>query len=279
MLLLLAIAPVVVWLRPEHAAAVSASVAAAEEDAANLAQASNAILAQAMSSGALAHPTDTWSPARAILASVDALTGLALARDPSRSPQQTTAVMGPVPTTLAHPITPTPPHHRVLVSHTLRPFTRALPDAGSIGIGHNRTHGGATPASFQEPDGVLVDPVLQPVQHATIGMVALRSALQNLGQPYVWGGAGPSTFDCSGLVQWAYAHAGLWLTHYTGDQWNESRRIPARDILPGDLVLFGHTIHHVGMYLAAGWMLNAPYTGQYVNVVPVPGHVTGVVRP
>jgi cell wall-associated NlpC family hydrolase len=214
-----------------------------------------------------------------MLTSLDALTGLALSHDPQRVPQRTTGVMGPVPKTLAHPLKQTPPHRHVLVTHMLRPFTGSLPDAGSIGIGYNRTHDGATPASFQTPDGILVDPVLQPVKHVTVGMVALKTALEKLGQPYVWGGAGPSTFDCSGLVQWAYAHAGRWLTHYTGDEWNESRRIPAHDVLPGDLILFGHTLHHVGMYLAAGWMLNAPYTGQYVNVVPVPSHVAGVVRP
>jgi cell wall-associated NlpC family hydrolase len=279
LLLLLGLIPVVVWLRPVHASAVSPSVAAAELDASNLAQATNAIEAQALATGALSHPPQTWSPASAMLRSLDALTGLALRNDPNRVPQRTTGVMGPVPTTLAHPLKQPPPHRHVSATHLLRPFTHALPDVGSVGIGHDRTHDGAKPASFQDPDGILVDPVLQRVRHNTIGMVALRSALQNLGQPYVWGGAGPSTFDCSGLVQWAYAHAGVWLTHYTGDQWNEARRIPAHDILPGDLVLFGRTLHHVGIYLAAGWMLNAPYTGQYVNVVPVPGHVAGVVRP
>jgi cell wall-associated NlpC family hydrolase len=278
-LLLLAVAPLAIWLRPEHASASSPSRAAAELDAANLAQATNVIEAQALASGALRHRTHTWSPAKAMLMSLDALTGLALIHDPKRVPQRTTSVMGPVPKTLAHPLNPSPPHRHVLVTHMLRPFTHSLPDAGSIGIGYRSTHDGATPASFQTPDGILVDPVLQRVKHATVGMVALKTALEKLGQPYVWGGAGPSTFDCSGLVQWAYAHAGRWLTHYTGDQWNESRRIPAHDILPGDLILFGRTIHHVAMYLAAGWMLNAPYTGQYVNVVPVPGHVTGVVRP
>src|SRR6202042_780714 len=103
---------------------------------------------------------------------------------------------------------------------------------------------------------------------------ALREALSKLGQPYVWAAGGPNTFDCSGLMQWAYAHAGRWLTHFSGDQWNEGRLIPPRDILPGDLILFEYrhstTIHHVGMYLGAGWMVNAPFTGQYVDVVQVP---------
>jgi cell wall-associated NlpC family hydrolase len=116
-------------------------------------------------------------------------------------------------------------------------------------------------------------------------MVALRSALQKLGQPYVWAAAGPSTFDCSGLTLWAYAHAGIHLTHFTGSQYNEGRLLKPKQVLPGDLILFDHliggreVIHHVGMYLGAGWMVNAPYTGQYVNVVRVPGSIAGIVRP
>jgi cell wall-associated NlpC family hydrolase len=81
------------------------------------------------------------------------------------------------------------------------------------------------------------------------------------------------------LVQWAYAHAGLELAHHAAYQWNEGRLIPGKDILPGDLIMFGRPIVHVGMYVGAGWMVNAPYTGQYVNLMAVPNHVAGVVRP
>jgi cell wall-associated NlpC family hydrolase len=149
----------------------------------------------------------------------------------------------------------------------------------------HRLHGGAHPAAYQRPDGVYVDPTLPSLTAPTIGEMALRTALGKLGQPYVWAAAGPSTFDCSGLTQWAYAHAGVGLAHFTGDQWNEGEKIPGRDILPGDLILFeypvGHreVIHHVAMYLGADWMLNAPYTGQYVDVVPVPSGVAGIIRP
>jgi cell wall-associated NlpC family hydrolase len=165
----------------------------------------------------------------------------------------------------------------------LRRFSHARPDRGSGGFGLHRDHGGAHPASIQRVDGVYVDPKLPAPSHPTIGMVALHTALQKVGQPYVWAAAGPTTFDCSGLTQWAYARAGIWLTHFTGDQWNEGRLIHPRDILPGDLILFEYrhstTIHHVGMYLGAGWMVNAPFTGQYVDVVPVPSGVAGVIRP
>jgi cell wall-associated NlpC family hydrolase len=110
-------------------------------------------------------------------------------------------------------------------------------------------------------------------------MVAIRAALSRLGQPYVWAAAGPGTFDCSGLVRWAYGQAGLSLVHYTGTQWDQGRLVAPRDVLPGDLILFYRALSHVGIYLGAGWMLNAPYTGQYVSVMPVHGEVAGIVRP
>ena len=65
-----------------------------------------------------------------------------------------------------------------------------------------------------------------PVVGNTIGAQALRFALAKLGDEYVWGAAGPTTFDCSGLVMWAYEHVGISLAHFTGDQWNEGQHIP-----------------------------------------------------
>jgi cell wall-associated NlpC family hydrolase len=127
---------------------------------------------------------------------------------------------------------------------------------------------------------VYVDPTLPSLRGSpTVSEVALRAALRELGQPYVWGGAGPTTYDCSGLVMHSYARAGVRLVHYSGTQWNQGRLIPASDALPGDLVLFGDPIFHVAIYLGAGWMLNAPFTGHYVDVVPVWKHVAGIVRP
>jgi cell wall-associated NlpC family hydrolase len=188
--------------------------------------------------------------------------------------------MGAVPYNLAHQEHHHPFHRRVLGTRALRRFSHSTPVGGSDGIGAETRFRGARPAPFQRPDGVYVDPRLpRPVRHATVGEVALRTALKELGQPYVWGGAGPSTFDCSGLVMHAYGQAGVRLTHFSGDQWNEGRLLPPRDALPGDLILFGHPIFHVAIYLGAGWMLNAPFTGHYVDVVPVWRHVAGVVRP
>lgn len=103
----------------------------------------------------------------------------------------------------------------------------------------------------------------------SIGVQALRWALTRQGDPYVWGAAGPGQFDCSGLVMWAYAHVGISLEHYTGDQWNEGVHISRSQLEPGDLVFFFPDIGHVGMYVGNGLMIDAPTYGQPVQVQPV----------
>jgi peptidoglycan DL-endopeptidase CwlO len=103
----------------------------------------------------------------------------------------------------------------------------------------------------------------------SIGVQALRWALTRRGDPYVWGGAGPSDFDCSGLVIWAYAHVGISLPHFTGDQWNSGVHVSRSQLAPGDLVFFFPDISHVGLYVGDGYMLDAPQTGQDVQIQPI----------
>ena len=103
----------------------------------------------------------------------------------------------------------------------------------------------------------------------SIGVQALRAALTKVGDPYVWGAAGPSAFDCSGLVVWAYAQIGISLEHFTGDLWNEGEHISRSQLEPGDLVFFFPDIGHVGIYVGNGMMLDAPTFGQPVQVQAV----------
>jgi cell wall-associated NlpC family hydrolase len=133
-------------------------------------------------------------------------------------------------------------------------------------------------------DGVSVHPVLPapPKGHRDLrAQVAVEAALTQLGSPYVWNAAGPSTFDCSGLTVWAWGHAGIALEHYTGTQVTQGVRVDPGALLPGDLLLFGTNLHHVGMYLGAGYMINAPQTGDYVKVQRVAdmGDFAVAVRP
>jgi cell wall-associated NlpC family hydrolase len=113
----------------------------------------------------------------------------------------------------------------------------------------------------------------------TIGAQALRWALSKRGDPYVWGSAGPSSFDCSGLVLWAYAKVGISLPHFTGDQWNMGVHVGRNQLQPGDLVFFYQDIGHVGLYIGNGLMVDAPDFGEDVQVQPVMWNVyVGAVR-
>ncbi|MCT9929749.1 NlpC/P60 family protein [Planotetraspora sp. A-T 1434] len=95
---------------------------------------------------------------------------------------------------------------------------------------------------------------------------AARWALSQQMKPYVWGAAGPSTFDCSGLIMAAYQTVGISLPHYTGDQWTSGTHVSRDDLRPGDLVFFYSDLHHVGMYIGGGYMVHAPHTGDVVRI-------------
>jgi cell wall-associated NlpC family hydrolase len=97
---------------------------------------------------------------------------------------------------------------------------------------------------------------------------AVAEAYRQLGKPYEWGAAGPDTFDCSGLTMWAWAKAGVSLPHHSGSQYNQGTHVSQSELRPGDLVFFGSPIHHVGIYVGNGNMINAPETGDVVKVAP-----------
>jgi cell wall-associated NlpC family hydrolase len=103
----------------------------------------------------------------------------------------------------------------------------------------------------------------------TIGGQALQAALTRRGYPYVWGAAGPTQFDCSGLVVWAFAQEGIALPHYTGSLFNSGVHVPRSGLEPGDLVFFFGGISHVGIFVGDGLMVDAPSAGQDVKVEPI----------
>ena len=119
------------------------------------------------------------------------------------------------------------------------------------------------------------------------GNIAADFALSQMGKPYQWGAAGPSTYDCSGLAMVAWQHAGVAILHYTGDQWDEGVHVPMNALERGDLVFYATnnsdpaTIHHVGIYIGNGDMVDAPYTGVDVRIDSIyqPGVPIGAVRP
>lgn len=102
-----------------------------------------------------------------------------------------------------------------------------------------------------------------------LGVAALRAALTRQGAPYVWGATGPNTFDCSGLVQWAYRQIGVGMPRVAAAQQQVGEAISPDQAQPGDLIFFGNPAYHVGIYVGDGKFLEAPQSGDVVKVAPV----------
>jgi peptidoglycan DL-endopeptidase CwlO len=109
-----------------------------------------------------------------------------------------------------------------------------------------------------------------------LAVTAINAARTQLGKPYVYGGSGPDTWDCSGLTQWSFAQAGVLLPRTAADQYAAvPTKVQLGNLEPGDLLFWAtdtsnpSTIHHVAIYLGAGEMLAAPHTGDLVQIQPV----------
>jgi cell wall-associated NlpC family hydrolase len=129
-----------------------------------------------------------------------------------------------------------------------------------------------------------IKPVLQPLpivkfkpkpkrrtqQHRSFGSRLVGFAEHFVGTRYVWGGTSPSGFDCSGLVQFVYAHFGIPLPRTTYGQFGRGRRVSRWGLRPGDLVFFDG-VGHVGMYVGNGRFIHAPHTGTRVRIQMLSG--------
>ena len=105
-----------------------------------------------------------------------------------------------------------------------------------------------------------------PSARAATAVAAARAAL---GSPYIWGSNGPSGFDCSGLMQWSYAKAGVSLPRTSQAQRYAGHQVPLSQAQPGDLVTYRSDASHVGMYVGNGQVIHAPYPGAPVRYDPV----------
>jgi cell wall-associated NlpC family hydrolase len=98
---------------------------------------------------------------------------------------------------------------------------------------------------------------------------AVAKAKQQIGKPYEWGAAGPDSFDCSGLTMFSWKAGGRSLPHSSRSQWGATTRVAIDDLQPGDIVFYGSPIHHVGLYVGGGQMLEASETGTPVRYASI----------
>lgn len=117
-----------------------------------------------------------------------------------------------------------------------------------------------------------------PITSARQGSVVARVARHNIGRSYVYGAAGPATFDCSGLVVFAYRRAGrpLGRIRTTFQMWSSGHHIARSRLQPGDVVFIYSARHgHVGVYLGRGKFVHAPAPGRRVSISNLPGRGAG----
>ena len=108
-----------------------------------------------------------------------------------------------------------------------------------------------------------------PISGSGKGAKALAYAKAQLGEPYVRNGAGPSSWDCSGLTMMAWGSVGVSLPHSSGQQYNRGRPVARSDLQLGDLVFFYSDIHHVGLYAGNGQVIHAPRPGKSVEYIKI----------
>ncbi|MGY2872969.1 peptidoglycan DL-endopeptidase CwlO [Marmoricola sp. URHA0025 HA25] len=122
-------------------------------------------------------------------------------------------------------------------------------------------------------EGGWEDPGLPVPAGTSVGArAAIEFARSQLGEPYVWGAAGPDSWDCSGLTMVAWQKGGIALPHYSAAQYQQTKHIGAADLKAGDLVFWGtspNTIHHVALYIGNDQIIQAPHTGDVVKVSPL----------
>lgn len=104
----------------------------------------------------------------------------------------------------------------------------------------------------------------------------VQAALTQVGSPYVWGGAAPGGFDCSGLVMWAFQQAGISLPHSSQAQATGGQPVALSDLQPGDVITFYNDASHSGLYVGDGMVIHSSTYGQPVRVVPM--NVAGPVH-
>jgi cell wall-associated NlpC family hydrolase len=139
----------------------------------------------------------------------------------------------------------------------------AQEQASVAALGHgDRASRAERTAEVPAPTGPIV-------ANGQAAQIAVDTAMAQRGKPYVWAAGGPDSFDCSGLVQYAFAAAGISLPHSSRMQAGIGRSVSRDQLQPGDLVAFYSPISHIGIYIGGGQMVHAPSSGDVVKVSPI----------
>jgi len=119
------------------------------------------------------------------------------------------------------------------------------------------------------PDGIPPGDIAPPGGGSPEAGTVIQAALSRIGSPYVWGGSGPSSFDCSGLIMWSFQHAGVSLPHSSQALAQGGQPVDPSQMQPGDIVTFYSDASHAGIYIGDGMMVHASTYGTPVRVAPV----------
>ncbi|WP_407937922.1 peptidoglycan hydrolase RipC [Mycobacterium interjectum] len=131
--------------------------------------------------------------------------------------------------------------------------------------------GGPTPGDAPPPAGMMpgMPGMLPPGVGGGDRATVVQAALTQVGSSYVWGGAAPGGFDCSGLVMWAFQQAGISLPHSSQAQAQGGQPVALSDLQPGDVVTFYNDASHSGIYVGDGMVIHSSTYGVPVRVVPM----------
>lgn len=163
-----------------------------------------------------------------------------------------------------------------------RAVTRTTPPAASPGApAPDLPQNGTTTSADPEPARSAPSSPAPAASAGNPNAAVVAIAMRYLGVPYVWGGASPSGFDCSGLASYVYAKIGKSVPHYTGAIWSAFPHVQSGDLQPGDMVFFRPDLGHMGIYIGGGQMIHAPHTGDVVKISSIGGRsdYQGAVRP
>lgn len=177
-------------------------------------------------------------------------------------------------------------HNTGAATSSVLPVVNAAPGASAPSIKHDSPDSRAAAARSAQQEqqrqsarsSQSADDQQQSASSASsVGQRALQAARSKIGVPYVWGATGPSSFDCSGLTQWAFEQAGVDIPRTSQAQSQAGQKVSMDNLQPGDLIFFYSPVSHVGIYAGNGQFIEAPQSGEDVKTSSLSRRMDDVV--